>query len=61
MNLKKITDVSVCGNMEEAVRLASKISVSGDIVLLSPACASFDMYKNYSERGDDFIRCVEGL
>lgn len=47
--------------MAEAVKLAADMSVSGDLVLLSPACASFDMYENFSARGDDFSRCVEAL
>lgn len=41
-------------DMTHAVKAAAEISVSGDVVLLSPACSSFDMYKNYAQRGDDF-------
>jgi UDP-N-acetylmuramoylalanine--D-glutamate ligase len=37
------------------VRKAQKIALPGEVVLLSPACASFDMYENYGARGDDFI------
>ena len=48
-------------SMSEAVELAQKTALAGDQVLLSPACASFDMYKNYIERGCDFERCVQGL
>ena len=47
--------------MQEAVALASELAEAGDLVLLSPACASFDMYENFSARGDDFCRCVEAL
>ncbi len=47
--------------MHDAVHLANKISKEGDNVLLSPACASFDMYKNYVERGADFELCVKAL
>lgn len=47
--------------MKEAVILSSKIGKEGDIVLLSPGCSSFDMFKNYEERGDDFKRMVKSL
>jgi UDP-N-acetylmuramoylalanine--D-glutamate ligase len=46
------------GSMKEAVHLARTLAVSGDVVLLSPACTSYDWYNNYMERGDDFVRCV---
>jgi len=46
------------GSMQEAVRLARTLSVSGDVVLLSPACTSYDWYNNYMERGEDFMQCV---
>ena len=48
-------------SMAEAVKKAAKLASSGDIVLLSPACASLDMYKNFMARGDDFRQCVELL
>ena len=46
-------------DMGDAVRRASLLAEPGDAVLLSPACASLDMFRNYSERGDTFVRCVE--
>ncbi len=45
-------------SMKEAVRLARTLAVSGDVVLLSPACTSYDWYNNYMERGEDFMQCV---
>jgi UDP-N-acetylmuramoylalanine--D-glutamate ligase len=48
-------------SMQEAVELATDLAGPGDLVLLSPACASFDMYDNFSARGEDFSRCVEAL
>ena len=48
-------------SMEEAVQTAHFIAKPGDIVLLSPACASFDMFDSYEERGDVFKRLVNSL
>lgn len=48
-------------HMEEAVRIAHEIASAGQTVLLSPACASFDMYGGYEERGRDFKRIVNEL
>ena len=48
-------------SMEEALNLAQDFAESGDAVLLSPACSSFDMYENYEERGDIFRRLVKTL
>lgn len=45
-------------SMEDAVRKAMNFAVAGDVVLLSPACASFDWYGSYGERGDDFAARV---
>jgi len=45
-------------SMAEAVARARAMTAPGDIVLLSPACSSFDMYRNYEERGDDFREIV---
>ena len=47
--------------MKDAVELAYKDAEAGDTILLSPACASYDMYKNFEERGDEFKSIVEGL
>ena len=48
-------------SMDEAVSAAYKISSSGDCVLLSPACASFDMFSNFDERGLEFKKSVRSL
>lgn len=48
-------------SMEDAVKAASEEASSGDVVLLSPCCASFDLFKNYEHRGELFKMCVEKL
>ncbi len=53
-----ITDVK---SMDEAVSEAYKIANPGDTVLLSPCCASFDLFKNYEDRGKQFKACVRNL
>jgi UDP-N-acetylmuramoylalanine--D-glutamate ligase len=52
------TPVRVATSMDDAVRVARDLAASGDAVLLSPGCASYDWYRNYGERGDDFARAV---
>lgn len=47
--------------IQEAVQIAEKLAKQGDSVLLSPACASVDQFKNYQERGDKFIAAVMAL
>ena len=51
----------IVGDMEAAVRWLAAQAQSGDCVLLSPACASLDMYRNYAHRAQAFIDAVEGL
>jgi UDP-N-acetylmuramoylalanine--D-glutamate ligase len=48
----------VAGSMDEAVAAAASLAQRGDVVVLSPGCASFDWYRDYAERGDDFVRTV---
>ncbi len=50
--------VTIAGSMDEAVHAAARHARPGDVVLLSPGCASFDWYSSYCERGDDFARAV---
>ena len=53
-----IAPTSTATSMDEAIDQAADAAHEGDVVLLSPACASFDWYTNYGERGDDFKRLV---
>ena len=48
-------------SMEEAVKACSEIATCGDVVLMSPACASYDMFDNYKQRGQAFKGSVTGL
>tara|TARA_A100001015_G_scaffold217446_1_gene244298 strand:+ start:178 stop:1506 length:1329 start_codon:yes stop_codon:yes gene_type:complete len=48
-------------SITEAVKVANKIAIKKDNVLLSPACASYDLFKNYEDRGDQFKAAVRGL
>ncbi|MGH8485284.1 MAG: UDP-N-acetylmuramoyl-L-alanine--D-glutamate ligase, partial [Pseudomonas sp.] len=47
--------------LDEAVQLCAELAQAGDSVLLSPACASLDMFKNFEERGRLFAQAVGGL
>jgi UDP-N-acetylmuramoylalanine--D-glutamate ligase len=52
---------TVCGDLSEAVRLADELAAAGDNVLLSPGFASFDQFKNYEDRGWQFVALVNTL
>ena len=54
-------EISYAEDMNEAVRICASFADEGDYVLLSPACASWGMFKNYEERGEIFKQCVEAL
>lgn len=56
-----IEDTYIVENMSEAVKKSHEIANSDEVVLLSPACASWGMYNNYEERGDDFKENVHSL
>ncbi len=53
--------VEKAGSMEEAIRAAKKLAMRGNVVLLSPACASFDWFENYEHRGKVFKQIVNAL
>ncbi len=55
------TPCTVVGSLLEAVQKSAAAAVPGDVVLLSPACSSFDMFQSYRHRGDVFRRAVEQL
>lgn len=57
----KIDLIEDARSMEEAVSAAYRLSEKGDTVLLSPCCASFDLFKNYEDRGEQFKACVRNL
>jgi UDP-N-acetylmuramoylalanine--D-glutamate ligase len=59
--LGDIAATSTAVSMGDAVRQAYQTAAPGDVVLLSPGCASFDMYKSYAQRGNDFKVSVENL
>lgn len=56
-----VNDFIEVASMQEAVKAAYFLAKNGDTVLLSPACASFDRFKNYEDRGDQFKECVRNL
>ena len=57
----KISEITDVQSMEEAVNAAYKMANEGDTILLSPCCASFDLFKNYEDRGKQFKNCVRNL
>jgi len=57
----KVETIVEAGSMEEAVRSSYYLAKKGDTVLLSPACASFDLFKNYEDRGRQFKQAVRKL
>lgn len=59
--LKHVCPIQGAASLEEAVETAATLATQGDVVLLSPACASFDMFRDFEERGSVFKAAVRGL
>lgn len=56
-----VPEIVEAGSAHEAVQMASRLAKKGDVVLLSPCCASFDLFKNYEDRGEQFKAEVRKL
>ncbi|MHB8122536.1 MAG: UDP-N-acetylmuramoyl-L-alanine--D-glutamate ligase [Desulfuromonadaceae bacterium] len=59
--LGALTDTRRAATLEDAVRIAAEITAAGGTVLMSPACSSFDMFRDYEERAQRFIAAVKAL
>jgi UDP-N-acetylmuramoylalanine--D-glutamate ligase len=59
--LAQVADIRRAESLREAVEICARLARSGDFVLLSPACASFDMFKGFEHRGEVFMEQVRGL
>lgn len=59
--LAHVQIIEDCDTMQEAVKKAASIAENGDVILLTPACASFDKFKNYKDRGQQFKQAVRDL
>jgi UDP-N-acetylmuramoylalanine--D-glutamate ligase len=59
--LAGVVPIERAATMDDAVRAAQRLAQPGDAVLLSPACSSFDMFRDYKHRGDEFVRAVKSL
>jgi UDP-N-acetylmuramoylalanine--D-glutamate ligase len=57
----KVAETADASSMKDAIKKAYSIAIKGDTVLLSPCCASFDLFKNYEDRGTQFKTCVRNL
>ena len=53
--------IQYADSMEQAVQTSWELAVSGDVVLMSPACASYDMFKNYTQRSEAFVLAIKAL
>ena len=59
--LKGTTQIVMANSLNEVVKRADELAESGDVVLFSPACSSFDMFENFEQRGELFKRAVEAI
>jgi len=57
----RLSEVQLVENLESAVKTAAELAQSGDVVLLSPGCTSFDAYQDFAERGEHFRKLVNAL
>ena len=57
----KVNEIADAASMQEAIKHAYRLAQPGDTVLLSPCCASFDLFKDYEDRGQQFKDCVNNL
>ena len=57
----EVADIQLVTTLQEATTLAYQAAQAGEVILFSPSCASWDQYKNFEERGEDFVACVEHL
>ena len=55
------TQVEIVDSLSEAVESAARLAAPGDVVLLSPACASYDMFENFQQRGNEFTKLIRTL
>jgi UDP-N-acetylmuramoylalanine--D-glutamate ligase len=59
--LKDHTEIHDASSMQEAVQIANRLATAGDVVILSPAAASFNLFKNEFDRGNQFVKAVKDL
>jgi UDP-N-acetylmuramoylalanine--D-glutamate ligase len=59
--IQKVVPGERCASLEQAVQRAAELAKPGEAVLLSPACASFDMFRDYRHRGEVFAQAVRNL
>ena len=59
--VKDVVQIEFANSMQDAINKSFAYANAGDAVLLSPACASFDMFKNYEDRGEQFCAAVLAL